>query len=181
MTTSQRWSDGAASIRVLVPSQILRTSQSLWNKPRNESQTKVLTTAQNGRTTLNRGQQGELNVLVMDKIFTKLAQLGQKQPDERLFTSTPEVIENAKAFIQNAAYELSEMHQSLIQPSILADVTEEVVFEWWSGKRKLSVYIGEKAIRYIKVWGIDINQEMEDGELSTGSKFSDLWAWLYNP
>jgi hypothetical protein len=181
MTTSQRWSDGAASIRVLVPSQIPRISQSLWNKPRNESQTKVLTTAQNGRATLNTDQHGELNVLVMDKIFTKLAQLGQKQPDERLFKSTPGIIDNAKIFIRNAANELSKMHQSLIQPSVLADVTEEIVFEWWSGARKLSVYVSEKEIQYIKVWGIDINQEMEDGELSTDSKFSDLWAWLTIP
>jgi hypothetical protein len=54
----------------------------------------------------------------------------------------------------------------------------ETVFEWWSGQRKLTVYYSPKRIEYIRVWGPDIDSEMETGTIDSPVGFARLWTWL---
>lgn len=63
------------------------------------------------------------------------------------------------------------------QPAISLSADGEVVFEWWSNNKKLTIYIGEEAMEYVRVWGANIDSEMEDGTLELG-QFINLWAWL---
>lgn len=63
------------------------------------------------------------------------------------------------------------------RPHISADEDGDVVFEWWSRERKLTIYVSGPKVSYIKVWGSDIDDEMEDG-LVTNAGFPNLWRWL---
>ena len=62
------------------------------------------------------------------------------------------------------------------------DQDGEDVFEWWKDNRKLTLYIKsgfpEPCINYIKVWGSDMDNEMEDGIISTGLGLGELRDWL---
>lgn len=65
-------------------------------------------------------------------------------------------------------------------PHISANEEGDVVLEWWHNTHKLTLYLagsGSKA-EYIKVWGMDIFSEMEDGAIASPSEFEPLWAWL---
>jgi hypothetical protein len=62
------------------------------------------------------------------------------------------------------------------RPHVTADETGGVVLEWWRGTRKLTVYLNHAD--YVKVWGPDVNTEMETDEL-TGANAADVWAWLH--
>lgn len=56
---------------------------------------------------------------------------------------------------------------------------DEWVLEWWSaGARKLTLHVDDTAIEYVKVWGTDIDSEMEAGAVGVDETFVDLWAWL---
>ncbi len=66
-----------------------------------------------------------------------------------------------------------------IPPHISASESGEIVFEWWWKHRKLTIYFGTNNIEYIKVWGPDIDNEMEMGVLSNASEFAGYWNWLF--
>lgn len=65
-----------------------------------------------------------------------------------------------------------------IKPHVSADDGGEVSFEWWKGRKKLSVYISPAAVEYIKVEKVDSSVEMEDGLIETLTERRHLWNWL---
>lgn len=56
----------------------------------------------------------------------------------------------------------------------------EVVFEWWRAARKLTVYVNENELQFIRVWGPNIFDEMEEGRLESGKEERRVWRWLVN-
>lgn len=64
------------------------------------------------------------------------------------------------------------------EPLVNLSFDSEIVFEWWHETKKLTVYILGNTAEYIKVWGTDIDNEMEDGTSSSPAQLTDLWKWL---
>ena len=64
------------------------------------------------------------------------------------------------------------------EPLVNLSFDSEIVLEWWHETKKLSVYILGNTAEYIKVWGTDIDNEMEDGTSSSPDELTDLWKWL---
>ena len=58
----------------------------------------------------------------------------------------------------------------------------EIVLEWWNKDRKLTFYVNQSDLEYIKVWGADIDTEMEDGLINFKQDCSigKLWQWISN-
>jgi hypothetical protein len=54
----------------------------------------------------------------------------------------------------------------------------EIVFEWWHNEKKITVYISSDTAEFIKVWGADIDTEMEEGVAETDSEIEVLWRWI---
>jgi hypothetical protein len=65
-----------------------------------------------------------------------------------------------------------------IKPNVIADANGNVVFEWWYGKKKLTVYIEDESAEYVQVWGADIRSEMSNGDAEPISTCRALWLWL---
>lgn len=67
--------------------------------------------------------------------------------------------------------------QTWVAPNI-CDVNDEVCLEWWRGKRKITVYVCcTLYAEFIKVWGPNIDTEMEEGEVDE-QNMPALWKWL---
>ena len=49
------------------------------------------------------------------------------------------------------------------QPHVAHSPWDEDVFEWWHGEKKLTVYHGRERVEFIKVWGDDIHNVMDEG------------------
>jgi len=64
-----------------------------------------------------------------------------------------------------------------LAPSVSASEKGEIVFEWWRGDRKLTVYCGADNAEFIRVWGVHIQNEMADGQLEVAG-IVNLWKWL---
>ncbi|MEE3715277.1 hypothetical protein V2H45_00800 [Tumidithrix elongata RA019] len=66
-------------------------------------------------------------------------------------------------------------------PLINVDPDSKVILEWWHGEKKLDFDISGSNIEYIKVWGADIDREMEDGFTTMNENIlSSLWMWIAN-
>jgi hypothetical protein len=54
------------------------------------------------------------------------------------------------------------------------------VIEWWNKNKNLAFYINQSSIDYIKVWGSDIDSEMEDGLINSvhDGSIAKLWQWI---
>jgi hypothetical protein len=75
--------------------------------------------------------------------------------------------------------EIITVHQlTWLNPLVNFSPTDEIVLEWWNGKRKLTIYIEADRIEYIQVWGTSIDNEMTDGDASESSAIEYLWHWL---
>ena len=65
-------------------------------------------------------------------------------------------------------------------PHISVSEFGEVTFEWWNKKRKITVYFTSKRVLLLRVWGWQIETEMEEFELSRTSDFAQHWRWLWS-
>ena len=85
---------------------------------------------------------------------------------------------HAENWIGRLFLEVADSGRSWIRPNVIADANGDVVFEWWYGKKKLTVYIGDESAEYVKVWGTDIHSEMSEGDAEAISTCRALWLWL---
>lgn len=79
-------------------------------------------------------------------------------------------------FYKSVAFAGTSPHQ-WVSPHISASEDGEIVMEWWHNSHKLTVYVGEAAPQYLKVWGPNMATQMADGVVE-GNQFQGLWLWL---
>jgi hypothetical protein len=67
-----------------------------------------------------------------------------------------------------------------IEPLQNTSDLNEQVFEWWYKNRKLIIYIDNKIIEFVQVWGTDIDTQMKDGLVKSPNNIENLYVWLIN-
>ncbi len=65
-----------------------------------------------------------------------------------------------------------------IQPNVTGNPEGDVVFEWWYGERKLTVYVEESGIEYVQVWGTTVDAKITFGDIESEKDSLELWLWL---
>jgi len=98
---------------------------------------------------------------------------GSPAPSPTLITSAREAL----ALLQAGA---TARGLPWTNPHIGSNERGEIALEWWRGERTLTLFIrSEEQLDYLKAWGSDIENEMEDGEVSRLADFVALSRWLY--
>lgn len=64
------------------------------------------------------------------------------------------------------------------EPLVNVGIEQEMVFEWWHGAKNLTVYLLYNDAEYIKVWGADMDNEMQEGRAQSLDDLALLWKWL---
>lgn len=88
--------------------------------------------------------------------------------------------------IQEATERIEQMYEDVMRsgltwrkPHVAADENGDVTFEWWNGDKGLTIYVStDGSASYLKDWGLDMVNDMEDGAVSSPGEFHDIWAWL---
>lgn len=75
------------------------------------------------------------------------------------------VVANATALIDQLYSTATQLNLYWDAPNVTASPFGEVVLEWWNHEKKLTLYVNEEQTEYVKVWGDDIDVEMDDGTL----------------
>ena len=112
---------------------------------------------------------------------TKLARIRTLKEDWDGYGSAKpmsEAIANAEARLPEL-YRLSTIQGVWREPHISASEAGEISFEWWSGPRKVTMYFGADTVEIIKVWGVNMDTEMDLQQMLTLDSFPAVWAWLY--
>ena len=83
--------------------------------------------------------------------------------------------------LSNADTWVQEMYQDAKavgwrDPHITLDHENDVCFEWWHGKRALTVYISPEESWYLKSCGAN----MSDGNADSSEERRNIWDWLRN-
>jgi len=63
-------------------------------------------------------------------------------------------------------------------PLLNINSENEIVLEWWNQSKKITIYVSEESIDYIKVWGADMDNQMEDGSIILEDDLTNLWQWI---
>jgi hypothetical protein len=87
-------------------------------------------------------------------------------------------VERARQFLEDAFRGTTALG-GWQSPYISASEDGEITFEWWNGLRKLTIYVGAEQSTFVKSWGSNVVDEMQDGALAQAWDPS-LWAWLFS-
>jgi hypothetical protein len=93
-------------------------------------------------------------------------------------SASPALLDRA-ADVASTFRDLSTRYNRVWQhPNVTVSPEGEVVLEWWRGARKLTIYVAANGTSYLKVWGPNMHDEMEDGLLKSLDTATHLWTWL---
>ncbi|MFT5679875.1 MAG: hypothetical protein ACI8RZ_000780 [Myxococcota bacterium] len=66
------------------------------------------------------------------------------------------------------------------EPTVSLSSDGEIILEWRCQKRKITLYLAEGGVEYIRSWGPSMVHEMEDGLIQHASEMMPMWQWLKN-
>lgn len=79
--------------------------------------------------------------------------------------------------LQNFLDAVIENGQVWKTPFISSDEDGYITIEWICGRHELHLEVSEKGVEFVKVWGINIVNEMYQNYLKP-SEYAELWDWL---
>ncbi|RUR71288.1 hypothetical protein EJP67_30010 [Variovorax guangxiensis] len=88
-----------------------------------------------------------------------------------------EAIANAEARLPEL-YRVSARVGIWREPQVSASEDGEVIFEWWSDERKVTLYFAPESMEVVRSWGTNIDTEMDQSSLPSLDAFADVWIWL---
>jgi hypothetical protein len=88
------------------------------------------------------------------------------------------VIGRARALVPSLAVVTALHRLPWKPPHVSFDEDSQVLLEWWVGRRKLTIHIGETETTFLRVWGPHIFEEMDEGEVSQPLDVVAPWRWL---
>lgn len=113
----------------------------------------------------------------LSKIHSLLS-WGENRNSYRVLAPDPNAIAHAESWIVSLFQTVEDLGQIWIKPSVTASPEGEVLFEWWYGVKKLTIYVGDQSIDYVQVWETDIHAKITDGNIESISDCRSLWMWL---
>lgn len=86
-----------------------------------------------------------------------------------------EAIHDATEWIKQMYGEVMRSGLAWRKPHVAADENGDVTFEWWNGDRGFTVYVSaDGSVSYLKDWGLDMVNDMEDGPVSSPGEFHGI-------
>jgi hypothetical protein len=69
-------------------------------------------------------------------------------------------------------------NENWVTPRISDEGCSEVAVKWSKDEKSLTFFFGSSEVSYLKTWGLNINSEMDDGDITNKNEFQNLWEWL---
>lgn len=115
------------------------------------------------------------------RFYNKLEALlewGDDWDDQGALAPDSRAVARATDWATKLMRQIFERQDTLLVPNVTANSDGEVVFEWWNDPRKVTLYFTADDTECIKVWGTDIDTEMEDGYADSAKERESLWHFL---
>jgi len=110
--------------------------------------------------------------------FDALCDLGENWGGCDVAAPDPIAIEQAKKWIASMYRDARSMGQPWEDPHVSASEDGDVSLEWWSGQKKLTVYVSASSTLLLRIWGLSITEQMSEGTAETIDERQSAWSWL---
>jgi hypothetical protein len=117
----------------------------------------------------------------LDRRLSELSEYEEGWDGNESAAPSDDAIANARAFLQEAfrsAIADPMVSADWRKPHITANEDGDIVFEWWNGDRKLTLYFEPASASFIRSWGAHVINDMQDGDFEP-EQFGAHWGWLY--
>lgn len=112
-------------------------------------------------------------------LVTRLDRLASNLADYKILRlEYPQTIEKAEKLIEQLSSGALENHWCWQDSLVNITFEHEIVLEWWNKSKKITIYVSEEAIDYIKVWGADMDDEMAEGSINLNDDLTHLSQWI---
>lgn len=64
------------------------------------------------------------------------------------------------------------------EPHVSAGQDGEIVLEWWSANRKATLYVSANSVDCIRVWGPNVDTQMDELPIHADEHVRNVWSWL---
>lgn len=100
------------------------------------------------------------------------------EDDETSWIPELDAVNQAYNWIMQLFLITSDTGLAWIRPHVTSNPDGEVVFEWWHGVKKMTIYVSEQSVDFVRVWGTDIHSRIDEGNAESTSVCRSLWIWL---
>ena len=76
--------------------------------------------------------------------------------------------------VKNFFYTVVGTKYTWLSPFISSDEYGYITVEWYKDERELHLIVKQDKTEYLQVWGIDIDEEMEDGIFTSEKLFGSM-------
>jgi hypothetical protein len=128
-----------------------------------------------------RDYSGEREPLPLTAAMVALAALGKRpsaMDGDDAIPPTRETIAAARRWLTNLSQAVSRARLPWLDPHVAATPDGDVLFEWWNGERKLSVYVTSDSAEYIMTWKEAGTIRQDDGDAHGADAQEQIWSWL---
>lgn len=87
-------------------------------------------------------------------------------------------LRHARKFLRRFYLLLCSRGEPWYEPHLSSEGYGDVKLSWSYGKKSLSFSITDSAVFYLKVWGPNVDTEMEDGVVGDDSDLINYWQWM---
>lgn len=92
---------------------------------------------------------------------------------------TQSTLYHARCLIEELFDYTASAGYSWLTPFISSDEDGYITVEWYEEERELHLLIGENEAEYLRVWGTNIDTDMDEGFLNRDN-YLTLWEWLFH-
>ena len=89
------------------------------------------------------------------------------------------ILDHAKFLVIDLLDTIISAQYSWITPFISSDEDGYITVEWYEEEQELHLLIGENEAEYLRVWGTNIDTDMDEGFLNRDNYLA-LWEWLFH-
>lgn len=116
--------------------------------------------------------------MVKDDLNSLIADLNAARDNIEMMLISDVVVNKANDVLSKFKQSVLDSKQKWLVPHVTTEGDGNIVFEWFNDPKKLSVFVDEFELSYLKVWGINIHSDMEYGDIIALDEFCDLWFWF---
>ena len=117
----------------------------------------------------------KVNAIATDTACTEMARIRSVR---KCSADLSLALMNAEWWLRRLGGFLNLLQVELRPPHVSTNATDEVVYEWWSGERKLTVYFTGTTAEFVTSWGADVEHDMDDGAFESAMHASRVYRWL---
>lgn len=128
-------------------------------------------------TSLLHQQQIEKQTIEISEQFDILSQREDNWDERGSLKPTNLTLAHAKKVMDAYINSVTSAGYQCNTPTISSDGDGDITAAWYKGERQLHLQIREHEVEYFKVWGTNIDTEMEVDFLKLDN-YLTLWEWL---